>query len=297
MGSEPLINAQQQYQYGSNMNIYNSGNNMQNIPDQQEQQLDINNVLMQEGYQNINQMSVVDRTRLWAEYKEKKIREAKEVKERQDQLAQDCTFKPQINSAYNTKRKTARQANQNEEVQQQSSKGLDKYLHRMNQARERKEEQQVLEEKLFKKGQNWKPKLTTPIEPNLTSFKRNAERDNQSHNNIRSLNKPVNPLQSSQQQQQQSKDQSDISKMLRQSQNYSKQQFTKIDDRDGGSGSQDQSQNDNNRSALSPGQIKNTKDFVKMAQRNKDQFVELRSDMHYEEAISLIHLHILNLDI
>lgn len=65
-------------------------------------------------------MSVVDRTRLWAEYKEKsntfkcilysiEIKEAKDKKERDDKVAQDCTFKPQINNNYGVvKRKTNR---------------------------------------------------------------------------------------------------------------------------------------------------------------------------------------------
>lgn len=50
----------------------------------------------------------------------------------------------------------------------------------------------MLEEKLFKKGQNWKPKLTTPIEPKLSSFTNKNEKDNQK--GVKSLNKPVNPV-------------------------------------------------------------------------------------------------------
>lgn len=60
----------------------------------------------------------------------------------------------------------------------------------MDKARERKEEQQLLEEKLFKKGQNWKPKLTTPVEPKLSSF---LNKDS-AHHGVKALSKPVNPV-------------------------------------------------------------------------------------------------------
>ncbi len=40
-----------------------------------------------------------------------------------------------------------------------------------------------------------------------------------------------------------------------------------------------------------------TNDFLKMARLHQDEFVDLKPEMNYEEAISLIHEHILNLDI
>lgn len=62
-------------------------------------------------------------------------------------------------------------------------------------------------------------------------------------------------------------------------------------------GSSNDEYQDFERSTFSPNMITKTKDFVKLAQKCKDQFVELRSDMNYDEAVNLIHQHILNLDI
>lgn len=49
---------------------------------------------------------------------------------------------------------------------------------------------------MFKKGQNknWKPKLTTPIEPKLSSYINKNDKDSQANTNVRALNKPVNPV-------------------------------------------------------------------------------------------------------
>ncbi|CDW76930.1 UNKNOWN [Stylonychia lemnae] len=210
-------------------------------------------------------MSVVERTKLWAEYKEKKIKDAKDQKDKQDKDSTDCTFKPQINN-YQNKRRTARGVNQDDSMA--ANKGLDKYMQRMDKAREMKEEMQILEEKLFKKGQNWKPKLTTPVEPKLSSYIKKNEKESQNPSNIKSLNKPVNPIIN------------DYSKLQ-------KSQASRSNDE----------QEDGDRNGFSPSQIKNTQDFVKLTQKCKGQFVELRSDMNYDEAISLIHQHILNLDI
>ena len=40
----------------------------------------------------------------------------------------------------------------------------------MDKAKLKKEEQLILEDKVFNKGQNWKPKITTPIEPKLSAY-------------------------------------------------------------------------------------------------------------------------------
>ena len=59
----------------------------------------------------------------------------------------------------------------------------------MDKAKLKKEEQLILEDKVFNKGQNWKPKITTPIEPKLSAYISKPE-----NSQIKSLSKPVNPM-------------------------------------------------------------------------------------------------------
>ena len=58
----------------------------------------------------------------------------------------------------------------------------------MEKAKELKEEKQKLEDKAFKNNANWKPKLTTPQEPKLSTNRNDRAAEGQ---NIKALNKPV----------------------------------------------------------------------------------------------------------
>lgn len=43
--------------------------------------------------------------------------------------------------------------------------------------------------------------------------------------------------------------------------------------------------------------MKNTQEYIRITQLNKDKYVEIKGDMSYDDAVSLIHQHILNLEI
>ena len=68
-------------------------------------------------------------------------------------------------------------------------------MQRVNKAKEMKEDKQKLEDQLFKRNLNWKPKLTTPQEPKLSAYLNKQDRDV----NVKSLNKPVNVYQENKQ--------------------------------------------------------------------------------------------------
>lgn len=128
-------------------------------------------------------------------------------------------------------------------------KGLDRYLQRMDKAKEMKEEKQRIEEHMFAREKKWKPKITTPQEPNLSAFRPKVDRDT----NIKALNKPVDILGSTQE--------------VRQG---IKREESLVDGQ--------------------PGQgIKKTQDFINLTKKTRGQFVEIKPEMTYEDAIVLIH--------
>ena len=52
------------------------------------------------------------------------------------------------------------------------SAGMQKYMERIQKVKALKDEKAQREEKAFGKGRNWKPNVTQPTAPKLTSFKR-----------------------------------------------------------------------------------------------------------------------------
>ena len=75
---------------------------------------------------------------------------------------QNLTFKPNLN-----KPKTRAQMAPNT----QADRGMQKYLQRVDYANKLKKEKKDLEDKVFAKGKNWTPQVTTPNAPKLTAKK------------------------------------------------------------------------------------------------------------------------------
>lgn len=69
-------------------------------------------------------------------------------------------------------------------------KGLDRYLQRMDKAKDIKEQKAKLEDHLYNRDKKWTPKLTQPMEPKLTAFL-NKDRKEVT---VKALSKPVDIL-------------------------------------------------------------------------------------------------------
>ena len=67
-----------------------------------------------------------------------------------------------------------------------------KYLMRQEQASEMKAEKEILEQKVFKSGSNWKNTPTVPRTPKISAPSVRGERNFES--NVKSLSKPVNSI-------------------------------------------------------------------------------------------------------
>ena len=72
----------------------------------------------------------------------------------------------------------------------QGAAGMQKYLLRQQQAKEKKMEQEERAKKVFGSGKNWKPTTTVPKAPNISSNPARGDRSN-FKNEIKSLSKPV----------------------------------------------------------------------------------------------------------
>ncbi|TNV73768.1 hypothetical protein FGO68_gene1324 [Halteria grandinella] len=188
-------------------------------------------------------------------------KEAQDIRQQQVFEAAGCTFQPNITRPQVRKRGPAMSYTQQDFDQQLAQdnhqKGLDRYLQRMDKAKDIKEQKAKLEDHLYNREKKWTPKLTQPVEPKLTAFI-NGRKDV----NVKSLNKPVD--------------------IMGQSENAGKFGKTWAEERksNGVRGSQTR-----------------TQDFIKMTQKSKSQFVEIKPDMTFEDAVVMIHQHILSLDL
>ena len=99
--------------------------------------------------------------------------------------AENTTFKPKTN-------KVIKKDQMDHFNVGQGAAGMQKFLQRQEQAKEKKMEQERLESKVFKSGQNWKPTPTVPRTPKLSGPAVKGERNFES--NVKSLSKPVNSI-------------------------------------------------------------------------------------------------------
>ncbi len=111
-------------------------------------------------------------------------------------MISECTFKPDLkkpvtaNGYYNPSTLTDMSAVLQEENQK---KGFDKYLQRMDRAKQIRADKERLEEQLFQREKKWKAQITQPQEPKLSAFINKKERDVQ----VKALSKPVDIHESS----------------------------------------------------------------------------------------------------
>ena len=130
---------------------------------------------------------------------------------------------------------------------------------RMRRAKEMKHQKQLLEEQLFQREKKWKGQITQPKEPKLSAFINKKERE-VDQKVLKALSKPVDIM----------------------SQYDSRK--SKIS----------QSVLDPNMSQIMPSNSveeskKLTQEYFKRRQQNKDKYIEIKPDMSYDDAISLIH--------
>ena len=69
---------------------------------------------------------------------------------------------------------------------------MQRYLERQAQAREKKVDQELHAQRVFKSGQNWKPTPTVPRTPKISAPSIKGERNFET--NVKSLSKPVNSI-------------------------------------------------------------------------------------------------------
>ena len=130
---------------------------------------------------------------------------------------------------------------------------------RMRRAKEMKDQKQLLEEQLFQREKKWKGQITQPKEPKLSAFINKKERE-VDQKVLKALSKPVDIM-----------SQYDSTK-------------SKIS----------QSVLDPNLSQMMPSNSveeskKLTQEYFKRRQQNKDKYIEIKPEMSYDDAISLIH--------
>ena len=87
--------------------------------------------------------------------------EAQKKAEQEKEMAENATFKPQLNK----KKKKDELFHFNVG---QGSSGLNKYLLRQEKIRQNKVEQEMHNAKVFNKGENWKPVQTVPKTPRIS---------------------------------------------------------------------------------------------------------------------------------
>ena len=78
-------------------------------------------------------------------------------------------------------------------VEDSQKKGFDRYLQRMDKAKEMKVEKLKLEDHLFNREKKWKPTITQPQEPKLSAFL-NKKDNKRTEVTVKSLSKPVDIL-------------------------------------------------------------------------------------------------------
>jgi hypothetical protein len=126
-------------------------------------------------------------------------------------------------------------------VADNQKKGLDRYLQRMDKAKELREEKQKLEESLFAREKKWKPHLTTPVEPKLSAFLSKGERDV----TVKALNKPFDIVA--------------------------------------------KGHSPDRAKARKEEPLNRTQEFINLTMKTRSQFVEIRPEMTFEDAVTLIH--------
>ena len=124
------------------------------------------------GGESLNKINIVERTKIWAENKQKKLELLKD--QIVDKDIGECTFQPQIkNDAVRSHKRqgsidSARNSiepGQSVNGQGLATKSVERYVQRMNVVRQQKIEQEQDQKKAIGSGNVWQNKVTVPKDP------------------------------------------------------------------------------------------------------------------------------------